>query len=138
MSMALATALLASVYVPKARVPALPSLHARTARPLLQLHQEVNEDEVSAPEDFLNTLLPASALAGTLLTTVRHAPTLAHFVGQWQSIAAMGLNGDDFWAPVQFWMFFTFMHPVLKPLLWISEIHHQPRRHHHGDPVHPD
>ena len=49
---------------------------------------------------FGNELLIVAA-AGTALTTLFHAPAFYNFFTQWQAIAASGVTGDDFWAPLQ-------------------------------------
>tara|TARA_B110001452_G_C15209009_1_gene419368 strand:+ start:268 stop:507 length:240 start_codon:yes stop_codon:yes gene_type:complete len=66
----------------------------------------VDSEEVAKAEEpteetpFGNELLIVAA-AGTALTTVFHAPAFYTFFTQWQAIAASGVTGDDFWAPLQ-------------------------------------
>lgn len=31
---------------------------------------------------------------------------------------------EDFWAAVNFWIFFAVGHPLLQPILWISDVLH--------------
>jgi hypothetical protein len=64
------------------------------------------------------------ACAGTVLGTGIHWPAFTQFVSQWQDIANSGVTGDDFTAPLQFWVFFAAMHPLLKPAIWIGEVLH--------------
>ena len=80
-------------------------------------------DETDESQPALEAL-PKVALAGLVLTTLFHAPAFAQFADQWQQIGAAGIQGDDFWAPLQFWAFFAAMHPLLQPAIWIGEVLH--------------
>jgi len=68
--------------------------------------------------------LPVAAALGTAASAALHAPTFAAFVAQWQAIREAGVVGDDFWAPLKFWLFFAVTHPVLQPAVWIGEVLH--------------
>jgi hypothetical protein len=83
-----------------------------------------SEDAETPPAPAALKYLPAAAAVGTVGTTLLHAPAFARFVEQWQAISASGVAGEDFSAPLQFWTFFAFMHPLLQPALWISEVLH--------------
>jgi len=105
-----------------------PQLHASAAAraplPLLSVSEpDIDSAEADAASSALD-VLPVVAAVGTLATTLLHAPTFANFISQWQAIAASGVSGDDFWAPVKFWILFAVAHPVLQPALWISEVLH--------------
>jgi len=34
------------------------------------------------------------------------------------------VTGDDFWAPLKFWILFAVAHPLLQPAIWIGEVLH--------------
>jgi len=99
--------------------PALP----RAFPCLVDTEEVAKAEEPTEETPFGNELLIVAA-AGTALTTVFHAPAFYTFFTQWQAIAASGVTGDDFWAPLQFWTFFAAMHPLLKPAIWIGEVLH--------------
>ena len=71
------------------------------------------------PENFL---AKAAAVIGSaaLLT---HAGAYAQF---FQSVLEMKNNVDpaDFWPALNFWIFFAVGHPILQPILWISDVLH--------------
>jgi len=125
MMAAFAVAAVAGAFTPTVPSSPLPTLRPqRSPHPLLVLNEVDEAEDALAPSNRLSTLLPAVAAVGTLATAARYYPTFATFVGQWQSIADAGVSGDDFWAPLQFWTFFAAMHPLLQPVLWISEVLH--------------
>lgn len=87
---------------------------------------EVNESESSAnPLQLIpeNSLVLATAAIGTA-AVLSHAPAYASF---FSSIMQMKENVDnpaDFWAALNFWIFFAVGHPILQPILWISDVLH--------------
>ena len=101
-------------------------LPAATRRAALRLAAEEatgqEEDAEAADVGFNWPLLVAGT--GTALGTGIHWPAFTQFVSQWQDIANSGVTGDDFTAPLQFWVFFAAMHPLLKPAIWIGEVLH--------------
>ena len=97
-----------------ARVPTAANLRLSASEPL------EDEAEVSPVLDAL----PKVAGAGLALSTLLHAPTFASFAAQWQAIGAAGVTGDDFWAPLKFWILFAVAHPLLQPAIWIGEVLH--------------
>ena len=126
MAFALASGLLAVSFTPCLPSSPLPSLAAapRASHALLVLDEVKDEESSVSPLERVATLAPALAALGTLATAARYYPTFESFVAQWQSIADAGVSGDDFTAPLQFWTFFAAMHPLLAPVLWISEVLH--------------
>ena len=60
------------------------------------------EDTEAADAGFNWPLLVAAT--GTALGTGIHWPAFTQFVSQWQDIANSGVTGDDFTAPLQFWV----------------------------------
>lgn len=86
---------------------------------------EDKSDELGNPLSILpkNSLVLTTAAIGTtaLLT---HAGAYANFFG---SIMQMKQNIEDpadFWAALNFWIFFGVGHPILQPILWISDVLH--------------
>ena len=72
-------------------------------------------------DTVLGVLLPLGAGAAAYAL---HAPAFSEFAAQWQAISDSGVSGDDFTAPLTFWLFFAVMHPLLQPAIWISEVLH--------------
>lgn len=77
----------------------------------------------------VDTILPENALA-ILAAFVGSTFVLSH--GQawfdfFHSVAQMKAKVDDpadFWAALNFWIFFAVGHPILQPILWISDVLH--------------
>lgn len=70
-----------------------------------------------------NTLSGATALIGACAVAT-HAGAYQQF---FQSLAQMRENVQDpeqFWAALNFWIFFAVGHPILQPILWISDVLH--------------
>ena len=114
--------LAAAAYAP-APLPALhtrPLIHRAT---IPQLVAETAEEEGGGDvlDTVLGVLLPLGAGAAAYAL---HAPAFSEFAAQWQAISDSGVSGDDFTAPLTFWLFFAVMHPLLQPAIWISEVLH--------------
>jgi hypothetical protein len=82
-------------------------------------------NELSNPLDSLpeNTLATAAAAIGSA-ALLSHSGGFAQF---FQSIMEMKNNvadPADFWAALNFWIFFAAGHPILPPILWISDVLH--------------
>ena len=80
---------------------------------------------------FINplSLLPENTLAG--VTALVGGIGVAQHAGAWQqffqSLTQMRENVQDpeqFWAALNFWVFFAVGHPILQPILWISDVLH--------------
>jgi hypothetical protein len=70
-----------------------------------------------------NSLAFATAAIGTAVL-LTHAGAYANF---FQSVMQMKENIEDpadFWAALDFWIFFAVGHPILPPILWISDVLH--------------
>ena len=115
----------AAAYAPAPLVP----LHARPTVHRATLPACAAETATPEPEDsggdvldtVLGVLLPLGAGAAAYAL---HAPAFSEFAAQWQAISDSGVSGDDFTAPLTFWLFFAVMHPLLQPAIWISEVLH--------------
>jgi len=88
-------------------------------------------EPVSGEAGFTNPLsrLPENTLAG--ITALIGAGAVATHAGAWQqffqSLTQMRDNVQDpeqFWAALNFWVFFAVGHPILQPILWISDVLH--------------
>ena len=99
---------------------ALP-LHGASRSCGLRLQAEATDE---ATPNAVIEALPKVAAAGLAGTTLLHAPAFAQFAGQWQAISDAGVSGDDFWAPLNFWILFAVAHPLLQPAIWIGEVLH--------------
>lgn len=73
--------------------------------------------------------LPDNALAN-VAAVVGFGAVATHFGAYaqfFQSVMEMKSAVDDpaqFWAALNFWIFFAFGHPILQPILWISDVLH--------------
>jgi hypothetical protein len=86
--------------------------------------KDVPVEESSNPLELLpkNTLAKAAAAIG-LASLLTHAGGYIQF---FQRVLEMKNNADptDFWAALNFWIFFAVAHPILPPILWISDVLH--------------
>jgi hypothetical protein len=85
---------------------------------------QVEADGLSNPLDLVpeNSLVLATAAVGT-------AALLTHtngYIQFFQSVMEMKSNVEpaDFWPALNFWIFFAVGHPILQPILWISDVLH--------------
>mmetsp|Transcript_52 Transcript_52/g.247 ORF Transcript_52/g.247 Transcript_52/m.247 type:complete len:999 (+) Transcript_52:77-3073(+) len=88
---------------------------------------EVVVDE-SEESELITTLknngLPILATAVGTLAVASHAGAFVSFL---QSLMEMKQNTpdpSDFWSALNFWIFFAVGHPILQPILWISDVLH--------------
>lgn len=84
---------------------------------------EVGESSMN-PFEILpeNSLVVATAAIGTA-ALLSHAGGYAQFL---QSVMEMRNNVEpsEFWPALNFWVFFAVGHPILQPILWISDVLH--------------
>jgi hypothetical protein len=76
-------------------------------------------------------LVPGLLSKLPLVTMVLGAASILSHGSAWvaffRSVAEMKANVDnpaDFWAALDFWIFFAVGHPLLQPILWISDVLH--------------
>jgi hypothetical protein len=77
----------------------------------------------SSATNVLSKLPLVTAIIG-LAAVASHGPAWISF---FQSVAEMKSNvadPADFWAALNFWIFFAVGHPLLQPILWISDVLH--------------
>ena len=86
--------------------------------------KDVPVEESSNPFELLpkNSLAKGVAAIG-LVSLLSHAGGYLQF---FQKVMEMKSNVDpvDFWPAVNFWIFFAAGHPILPPILWISDVLH--------------
>jgi len=112
--------------------PASPIVDAETNEDFADAFVELLEvvggtKDVVASENPLDavpkgTLVKAAAALGTASLLTHAGGYLAFF----QSVMEMKSNVDpaDFWPALNFWIFFAVGHPILQPILWISDVLH--------------
>lgn len=86
-------------------------------------------DESTAAENMQAFRLPQNTLVG--VTTIVGILAVASHGQAWidffRSVIEMKNNTpdpSDFWAALNFWIFFAVGHPLLQPILWISDVLH--------------
>ena len=85
--------------------------------------KQVQKSGLDIPELPSNVLPTLTAAAGVIAVGM-HADGFGTF---YDSIMEMQYNIDnpeDFWAALNFWIFFAVAHPILQPVLWISDVLH--------------
>ena len=81
---------------------------------------EKNDKDPLIPE---NSLVLAAAAIGSL-AVLSHAGGYAQFFNSVQEMKANIADPADFNAALNFWIFFAVGHPILQPILWISDVLH--------------
>lgn len=86
--------------------------------------KEIGETSISNPLDLLpeNALVAVTGAIGTA-ALLSHAGGYVQF---FQRVMEMNNNvaPEDFWPALNFWIFFAVGHPILQPILWISDVLH--------------
>jgi hypothetical protein len=77
-------------------------------------------ENVSLPKGILTK----ATLALGLLAVSTHANAYNSFIQSILEMKANVANAEDFWAALNFWIFFAVGHPILQPILWISDVLH--------------
>ncbi len=80
----------------------------------------VDEEKRFSQDTILGLLAAGAVFCGVAI----HWDAWSHFVS---SLIAMRENTPDvkdFWDALNFWIFFAVAHPILQPLLWISDVLH--------------
>ena len=114
--------------------PAAPLVDEKTnagfADALIELLEVVSGVKDVPVEESTNPLelLPKNLLAKTA-AAIGFASLLTHaggYINFFQKVMEMKANADpaDFWPALNFWVFFAAGHPVLPPILWISDVLH--------------
>jgi hypothetical protein len=87
--------------------------------------KDVGVDESKSPLEYLpkNSLTLAAAAVGSV-ALLSHAGGYSHFFQSMLQIKQNVEDPADFWAALNFWIFFAVGHPILQPILWISDVLH--------------
>ena len=83
--------------------------------------------KVEVTDEFSFSLPEGSlALAAAAIGSLAVASHAGGFFSFYQSVMEMKANADpaDFSAALNFWIFFAVGHPILQPILWISDVLH--------------
>lgn len=86
--------------------------------------EPVPEQEAGPLQSISPSVLPKVSLWLGLAAVATHAGAWGNF---FQSVLEMKANvadPADFWAALNFWIFFAVGHPILQPILWISDVLH--------------
>lgn len=114
--------------------PAAPIVSAETNRDFADAFIELLETvagvrDVPVSGDNLLDMIPENALVKAA-AAIGSLAVLSHaggYINFFQSILEMKENiadPADFWPAVNFWIFFAVGHPILQPILWISDVLH--------------
>ena len=92
---------------------------------------KVPKENISAGNLFNNLSIPSNSLsiaafAGGLYGIGIHANAWTQFFSNLKLMkdSIPDDNVADFWAALNFWIFFAVGHPLLQPILWISDVLH--------------
>jgi len=70
-----------------------------------------------------NTFVLLASVYG-LFAVVSHANGWSNFFGSVMQMKESITDAADFWPALNFWIFFAVAHPILQPILWISDVLH--------------
>jgi len=82
------------------------------------------EEESSAAFKLPPNLLVAAAAAYGVFGIASHANGWSNFFASVMEMKESVADPADFWAALNFWIFFAVGHPILQPILWISDVLH--------------
>jgi len=87
--------------------------------------EKKNDNKNNNPLKLLpkNSLVAAVAAIGSV-AVLSHAGAYAQFLSTLQEMKANIEDPADFSAALNFWIFFAVGHPILQPILWISDVLH--------------
>eukprot|EP00546_Thalassionema_frauenfeldii_P022273 CAMPEP_0178907592 /NCGR_PEP_ID=MMETSP0786-20121207/7455_1 /TAXON_ID=186022 /ORGANISM="Thalassionema frauenfeldii, Strain CCMP 1798" /LENGTH=964 /DNA_ID=CAMNT_0020579405 /DNA_START=231 /DNA_END=3125 /DNA_ORIENTATION=+ len=87
--------------------------------------KEVKASALAEVPDLLPpNLLPTITAALGAVAIASHSDGLGTFYNSVMEMKANVDNTEDFWAALNFWIFFAVGHPILQPILWISDVLH--------------
>lgn len=81
---------------------------------------ETKENEFALPDNILTTV---AAIVG-LGSVLSHAGAWVDFFHSVSEMKANIADPADFWAAINFWIFFAVGHPLLQPILYLSDVLH--------------
>ena len=74
----------------------------------------------SLPSNSLSLAAAAAGVGGVAI----HANAWSNFFNAVMTMKEATPDPSDFWAALNFWIFFAVGHPILQPILWISDVLH--------------
>mmetsp|Transcript_25010 Transcript_25010/g.37405 ORF Transcript_25010/g.37405 Transcript_25010/m.37405 type:complete len:575 (-) Transcript_25010:196-1920(-) len=93
-----------------------------------QIDHRSKEYETSPSEQpLLSQLKKFPTLAATAFSVIgvgMHANGFTNFIASVLEMKENVADPSDFWAALNFWIFFAVGHPILEPILWISDVLH--------------
>ena len=114
--------------------PVSPIVNAETsakfADAFVELLEKVSGDPVPHAEDPKEIIQNALQTLPTIVASIGFVSVLSHasaWVAFFTLISDMKANivdPADFWSALNFWIFFAVGHPILQPILWISDVLH--------------
>ncbi len=89
----------------------------------------VENDGVKADVDetnwfFKDNIVGLTAAGAVFFGLAIHWDAWLHFISSLITMRENTPDVKDFWDALNFWIFFAVAHPILQPLLWISEVLH--------------
>ena len=69
-------------------------------------------------------LLPTAVASIGFVSVMSHASAWLAFFASVSEMNANIADPADFWSALNFWIFFAVGHPILQPILWISDVLH--------------
>jgi len=81
---------------------------------------EASAGSFNIPEGSLSTAAAALGAVGIAI----HAGAWSEFFSNLATMKENVQNPQDFWDAFNFWVFFAVGHPILQPILWISDVLH--------------
>jgi hypothetical protein len=71
-----------------------------------------------------NNIFSTAAAGAGMYGLAIHWDAWLQFFSSLMSMKENSANPQDFWDALNFWIFFAVAHPILQPVLWLSEVLH--------------
>jgi hypothetical protein len=103
---------------------------AKFADAFIELLEKVTVDPVLHVEDPRSIIqltlqaLPTAVASIGFFNVMTHASAWISFFASVSEMKANIVDPTDFWSALNFWIFFAVGHPILQPILWISDVLH--------------
>ena len=102
--------------------------NSRFADSFIDLLESISGSESSSEASFsafqLKNIPTLAAMLYGVVGVGMHANGWSSFFSAVQEMKQSVANPEDFWAALNFWIFFAVGHPILQPILWISDVLH--------------
>ena len=90
---------------------------------MLEIISNSNE-QINGSLSLIPSALPLAAAAFGIGGIAGHFSAWSNFFQSVMEMKESISDPADFWAALNFWIFFAVGHPVLQPILWISDVLH--------------